>query len=738
MDKIKAVWDAGKLLATRKPGKRKIFTFIGSVESTEDKTFIDDDPFDDSGEVVRLDTDVAPLKPFLGVLDDATWLNLGNTHKNRCSNLINFIRGHDKGFSGPSEIRTRNINGKVWKLGDIIHSTPMVVSKPPDNYDILYSDESYRTFFEKFKDRETMVYVGANDGVIHAFTSWVFNSDTIEYTRKPWTSEKIGDELWAYIPQALLPHLKWLAHKDYGHAYYADMKPKIFDAKILPDDTHYRDQDRDDNWGTFMITGLNRGGKHIWSEGDFDNNSETPDTVKHFYPSYTCLDITDPRKPRLLWEKTYAKPENPLENADNETDLGLTTSYPSIARVGEKWFAVFGSGPINYDGISDRKGHVFVVDLKTGEPYQNGTNDWLFEGVQERATMASPVSLDKNMNYNVDAFYIGEAWKETIDRDPGARETWKGTMYKITIPWTASGPCDYGDGPTDCDYGDTNNGSYSDDPNEWVMSPLFDSPGPITAPATLSMDEKDNVWIFFGTGRYFNKNDASNNDQQSFYGIKDPFFNREHDTPANCDIRGECVFADGYYHNYEKVPLPLETEDLFNANPYTIVRGGVYTGTPGKYDYSGGFSDLINKAEKKDGWHRELHLPGERTLTKPAIVGGIVFATTFKPTNDICESGGESFLYSFYYKTGTPYMRPVFTGTGKPINIDGEIEEKVVGIINLGEGMVSGPSIHLGDQSPEKGTVFVQKSTSEITSFEVDLAETPRSSLKSWIEKWTD
>ncbi|HBN26509.1 MAG TPA: hypothetical protein DD405_03455, partial [Desulfobacteraceae bacterium] len=408
MDNINPVWDAGKLLAARSPDNRKIFTFIDKDnDGTVDEST--DDPFDAAGEVIRFQTDAAPLKPYLGLLDTTIWIDLGATHDNRFSNLVKFIRGYDTGFSGDPEIRTRNINGEVWKLGDIIFSTPMILSSPPDNYDLLYSDESYRTFFKAFKDRETMAYVGANDGMIHAFTSWVFNSETIEYTQKPGTSEDIGDELWAYIPQTLLPHLKWLADKDYGHVYYADLKPKIFDAKILPDDTHYADPDGDDNWGTFMLTGLNRGGKHIWSRGDFDNNPGTADTVKHFYPSYTCLDITDPRNPRLLWEKTYAKPGSPFENADNDTDLGLTTSSPSIARVGEKWFAIFGSGPADYDGISDRKGHVFVVDLKTGEPYQNGTDDWLFEGINDRATMASPVSLNKNMNYNVEAAYIGES-----------------------------------------------------------------------------------------------------------------------------------------------------------------------------------------------------------------------------------------------------------------------------------------------------------------------------------------
>ncbi len=75
--------------------------------------------------------------------------------------------------------------------------------------------------------------------------------------------EALGDELWAYIPQALLPHLKFLADPDYTHSYYVDLKPKIFDAQIIPDGTHYNDSDGLDDWGTILLIGLNMGGMDI-------------------------------------------------------------------------------------------------------------------------------------------------------------------------------------------------------------------------------------------------------------------------------------------------------------------------------------------------------------------------------------------------------------------------------------------------------------------------------------------
>ena len=707
MQDIKPIWEAGKLLAEKQAADRKIFTFIdknndGIVDESTD------DPFDNNGEIVSFDTtNMVNIKPYLGVCDNTTWSYLGADYDDRCNNLISFIRGNDSGFSGTPKIRTRNIDGNVWKLGDIIYSSPIIVSAPPENYDLLYSDESYHKFYQTFKNRETMVYVGANDGMVHAFTSWDYNKAAKTYTMPadaPVT-ESIGDELWAYIPQCLLPHLKWLASEDYTHVYYADLKPKIFDAKILPDDTHYTDNDNDDNWGTFMLIGLNRGGRHIWAEGDYGHGIET----RHFYPSYACLDITDPRKPELLWEKTYSVPPTLYENASNDTDLGLTASYPAVAKVGDEWFAIFGSGPIDFEGTSDRPGHIFVVNLKTGAPYQNGANDWLFEGANPEAFMASPVSLDKNMNYNVDAIYIGE----TYDSNNGSGFTWKGGMYKITVPFVCPGTCDY--------YGDLVHGQYVNDPNDcsnpWYLSKLLDSPGPITAPAVLSVDNDDNAWVYFGTGRLLNDDDKSNADQQYFFGIKDPFFNKT--------LHG----SDGYYQNITST-LNLGVSDLFDADPYIIVNGGsVYTenGT-GNYTYYGDFNYLISQAKQKDGWYRSLTYSGERNITKLAIAGGIVFAPTYEPIDDICGMGGNSYLYAFYYETGTPYKKPVFTDNTQTITIDGKEAEQVKGMIHIGEGMASSPSLH-------QGTLFTQKSTGEVETLKVDPALSIKSGLKSWIEK---
>jgi hypothetical protein len=355
-------------------------------------------------------------------------------------------------------------------------------------------------------------------------------------------AEEIGTELWAYVPGALLPHLKWLADPDYSHVYYVDLQPKIIDAKIfynilgdsasgVIDATYHKN-----GWGTVLIGGLRLGGKSIDVTDDFDYNAGTADTTKTFTTSYFAIDISNPRVPKLLWEKTYS-------------GMNFNVAEPVVLKVGEKWFLTFGSGPETFEGTSTSKGHVFVVDLTTGEPYKNGANDWLFEASDNKAFMSGPASLDKGLNYNTDAAYFGEAY------DSGAG--WDGALYKLTVPWVCAVP--------GCTYGDLTKGSYIANPLDaakpWTFRKIFSSPEPITATPSLSVDYFSNAWIYFGTGRLFSQADKLTTDTQYLFGIKDPFFNGVQYSTAPTD----------YFHNYVTLSPVLTTADLFDADAYNIV-----------------------------------------------------------------------------------------------------------------------------------------------------------------------
>jgi type IV pilus assembly protein PilY1 len=711
LDDILPIWDGGKMLAERAASDRKIFTYIdknedGLVNETGNN-------LDALGEIVAFNSgSMSVIKPYLGVLDSTSWSYLGTTQDARATNLILYIRGTDN-VTTKTRKRTIDYDGdsvdEVWKLGDIIHSTPVTVSKPTDNYHLIYGDESYGEYYNTYKNRETVVYVGANDGMLHAFTGGVYHEASKQFIKKGAdttdtaddTTENLGDELWAYMPQALLPHLKWLPSKSYTHIYYVDLKPKIFDAKI----DHDNNPATPDEWRTLLLLGLNLGGKTIKVVDDFNYDGDTKDTgdTRYFYSSYTCLDVTDPRDPRVMWEKTY-------------DDLDLTTSSPAVMKVKNKWFAIFGSGPSDCDCSSSKNGHIYVVDLTTGAPYQSTTGiDWLFETAEDNAMMNSPVTVDKNLNYNVDAIYFGESYYSSPD--------WMGKIYKVAVP------CIDNTGKYNDIVTSTNN-YYSDDPNgvvdidnKWRLYPLFDATKPITSSVTLSSDNYDNLWIYVGSGRYLSNSDKTSTDQQYMFGVKDPFYNRK-------------MYSTSYYHDYSTYK-ELALSDLLDSDPYFIQVGGtVYYDANGNGILEttetasswGTWTNLLATARAEDGWVRSLNVTGERIITRFSVLGGIVFTPSYVPSTDVCGYGGDSYLYGQYYETGTAYYKAVFEGgTNTYGTITTVLDKKWIGA-----GLASSIGVHVGKEG-SKG--FIQTSTGTIVEEELETAFSVKSGLRSWREK---
>src|SRR3989442_9032861 len=196
----------------------------------------------------------------------------------------------------------------------------------------------------------------------------------------------LGAELWAFIPQDLLPQLRWLTLKNYAHAYYVDLTPKVTDVRIFT-----ADADHPGGWGTILIGGFRLGGScnnctsgkgtELVVQADFNYNGTTTDQgngtagsdYRAFLSSYFVLDVTNPEKePTLLW-------------VFRDDELGLTTAAPVVVRTNpstdattsstnERWFVLFGSGPTHTDGFSTQPGQSFAVDLKLGPAYIDVNN----------------------------------------------------------------------------------------------------------------------------------------------------------------------------------------------------------------------------------------------------------------------------------------------------------------------------------------------------------------------------
>ncbi len=664
LDGLKSIWEAGKKLAQMDVSKREIYTYL---DLNGDRIVANEDEF-----IKFIDTNALTLKPYLRADDTGLYT---------AENIINFIRGDDVSITDADgniiKMRDRTINGEVWRLGDIIYSIPTVVGRPMENIDFIYADADYLEFYNKYRNREAVVYVGANDGMLHAFRAGVYNSgdnpETAEYEYgwyKDDTDDR-GKELWAYIPFNLLPHLKWLTDPNYTHIYYVDLKPRVLDAQIFPDDPEHPG-----GWGTVLIGGTRFGGKKL-TINDFDGSGES----KTFGPAYFALDITDPEtSPKLLWEFTH-------------DELGFAMSYPTVAKIGDNWYVIIGSGPTKYDSTSDQKAGIFMLNLEDGKFITKYGLD------ESNAFMANPIAVDVDLNikdeggsYSIEVIYIGETYKEGADLN--------GKMIRIS----------------------------KDVNNIWYTSTLFvTDPGqPITTAPAVTTDGDNNLWVYFGTGKYFIPNDKMDKNIQSFYGIKEPCWNGS-------------VFGDS-------------CGNVSKGNLYESTDVVVYE--DGDISIGGRFNDLINEVKAKDGWY--IDFPGgERSLSKPVIFGGMVLFTTFVPNNtNICSYGGDGYLYALYYETGTAYKESIL-GTVIEGN---ENKKRLLNKIFLGPGIPSSVGLHIGKEdslvgggggsgvldvscgsaanaSGSKVTAFIQGSSGQIAQQTVAPVLGTNSRVISWEEK---
>lgn len=136
------------------------------------------------------------------------------------------------------------------------------------------------------------------------------------------------------------------------------------------------------------------------------------------------------------------------------------------------------------------------------------------------------------------------------------------------------------------------------------------------------------------------------------------------------------------------------------------------------------FQQILDAARLKDGWIRTLPDPGERMITKPAVLGGLALFSTYVPSDDTCAFGGYSYLWGLYYETGTAYGKQTF-------DIDNfSVPERVY----LGLGKASSVGIHVGTQEGNKASTFVQLSTGVIKDNKVDPPFKIRSGYEYWLE----
>lgn len=291
---------------------------------------------------------------------------LDGTNDGLGEDRIDWLRG-DNSANGSFRDRESQSEGSTETylrlIGDIIGSNPQYAGKTNFGYRRLPGTEgsSYAVFraSEDYRDRPDVIYVGANDGFLHAFHSLT------------------GDELFAYMPGDFLEPEDGSSHAvinelmdpQYDHRYYVDGTPTITDAYI------------GGQWRTILVGTTGAGGKTVFA-----------------------LDVTDPESfsaSDVLWEFTH-------------DELGYGVSDASIVRLTNgTWAVVFGNG---YN--SDSHGSsLFVVNLENGNLIQRisagtGTD-------AEPNGMAAPVLMADRTEGNAIRAYAGDLqgnlWRFDLD-----------------------------------------------------------------------------------------------------------------------------------------------------------------------------------------------------------------------------------------------------------------------------------------------------------------------------------
>ena len=348
-DTDSADWEAGALLNNRVfangHADRDIYTFL-SLQNPNKQAFTDVD---------------GAVKTTMGAL----W-GVDNTE---ATDMINFIRGdttHDGG-----KYKDRN----NWLLGDIVYSTPVTVGPPKGWYfDHPTKTEpaeyaAYPAFKSAHSSRKTMIYVGANDGMLHAF-----DSDT-------------GQEEWAFIPEFIQAKLKTLTEED-CHKYYVDLTVNVsdvWDENELPSG----------KWKTVLIGGNRFGGEE-----------------------YFALDITAPAHDQFktLWDIIPFPGLGMLSS--NVPAVGKVKAYGGSV---DDWVAIITSG--YHD--SDEKGRIAAFHISDGSPVTmwNGDKDVMETQIKSGGSpyysMTAPAALDTDLDGYLDLIYAGDTegslWKFYYD-----------------------------------------------------------------------------------------------------------------------------------------------------------------------------------------------------------------------------------------------------------------------------------------------------------------------------------
>ena len=296
-----------------------------------------------------------------GITDATKLTALTDTGKTP-TDVINFLRGD------------RSNEGKLFRrrdflLGDIVSSKAYPVGAPSATYRDA-GNPGYGAFVALHQSRSPVVYVGANDGMLHAFNGTL--------------STNGGKELFAYVPSLLfqgpngtpkVDGLISLTDINYVHHFFVDATPVVTDVDFGRAGT-LGNATTPSDWHSLLVGGLGKGGKGFYA-----------------------LDVTDPATitdetklaAKVLWEV-------------NPATMGFSYGQAVTVKTAKYgWVVILTSGYNNSDG----KGYFYIVNPKNGTVLETVSTNIGDTGNPSGLTQAAAYVSDYS-DYTADAVYAGD------------------------------------------------------------------------------------------------------------------------------------------------------------------------------------------------------------------------------------------------------------------------------------------------------------------------------------------
>jgi type IV pilus assembly protein PilY1 len=371
------------------------------------------------------------------------------------TDVLNYLRG-DQSNESSTGFRPR-----AYVLGDITNSQPAVVGTPSFPYADAPLNPGYAAFVAAHSapDRRTVVYIGANDGMLHAFDG------TISTTG--------GKELFAYVPSYLFNTnldannnpvgLASLTINPLQHHFLVDAQPVVYDVDFDWTSTGgvATNPGTTTDWHTIVISGLGKGGK-----GFFALDVTDPDAIT------SEADLIGPTG-KVLWEIDTS-------SADF-AHMGYSYGKPQIAKTAKYgWTLFLTSGYDNDDG----QGYIYLVNPKDGTLYERiATN--VGDTTNPAGLAQVNAFIPSAADFTADSLYAGDLLGNVWRVDLTSTSTL--SLHKLATLTDSGGAAQ-----------------------------------PVTTQPDFGVDSTTLTrYVFFGTGRLLADTDLVSPHQQSFYAIQD-------------------------------------------------------------------------------------------------------------------------------------------------------------------------------------------------------------------------